>query len=76
MIPSPSNAPSSEAEHIELLTKKLQWAEWKIRALEECLRLELIKKYGPKSENLSDSKMQLLKLEPGVSASRCLRHPR
>ena len=68
MSPSPSNPPRSEAEQIELLTKKLQWAEWKIRALEERLRLELIKKYGPKSEKLSDAQMQLLELEPGVSA--------
>ena len=68
MIPSPSNPPRSEAEQIELLTKKLQWAEWKIRALEERLRLELIKKYGPKGEKLSDAQMQLLELEPGVSA--------
>ena len=72
MSPSPSNPPRSEAEQIELLTKKLQWAEWKIRALEERLRLELIKKYGPKSEKLSDAQMQLLELEPGGSASRCL----
>lgn len=68
MSPSPSNPPRSEAEQIELLTKKLQWAEWKIRALEERLRLELIKKYGPKGEKLSDAQMQLLELEPGVSA--------
>ena len=59
-----------------MLTKKVQWAEWKIRALEERLRLELIKKYGPKGEKLSDAQMQLLELEPGASASRCLRHPR
>ena len=68
MSPSPSNPPRSEAEQIELLTKQLQWAEWKIRALEERLRLEMIKKYGPKSEKLSDAQMQLLELEPGVSA--------
>ena len=67
MSPSPSNPPRSEAEQIEQLTKKLQWAEWKIRALEERLRLEMIKKYGPKSEKLSDAQMQLLELEPGVS---------
>ena len=67
MSPSPSNPPRSEAEQIEQLTKQLQWAEWKIRALEERLRLERIKKYGPKSEKLSDAQMQLLELEPGVS---------
>ncbi len=66
--PSSSTPPRSEAEQIEQLTKQLQWAEWKIRALEERLRLELIKKYGPKSEKLSDAQLQLLELEPGVSA--------
>jgi transposase len=67
--PSPSNPPCSEAEQIEQLKKQLQWAEWKIRALEERLRLELIRKYGPKSEKLSDKQLLLLELEPGVSAA-------
>jgi transposase len=66
--PSPSNPPHSEAEQIDQLKKQLQWAEWKIRALEERLRLELIQKYGPKSEKLNDAQLQLLELEPGVSA--------
>ena len=52
------------------MTKQLQWAEWKIRALEERLRLEMIRKYGPKSEKLSDRQLQLLELEPGVSAEK------
>jgi transposase len=67
--PSPSNPPCSDAEKIEQLERKLQWAEWKIRALEERLRLELIRKYGPKSEKLSDKQLLLLELEPGVSAA-------
>lgn len=66
--PSPSTSPLSEAQQIELLKKQLQWSEWKIRALEERLRLELIRKYGPKSEKLNDAQLQLLDLEPGVSA--------
>jgi transposase len=66
--PSPSNSPCSDAEKITQLERKLQWAEWKIRALEERLRLELIRKYGPKSEKLSDKQLLLLELEPGVSA--------
>jgi transposase len=72
--PSPSNPPRSDAElieqltkQLEQLTKQLQWAEWKVRALEERLRLELIRKYGPKSEKLSDKQLLLLELEPGVS---------
>ena len=40
---------------------------WKIQVLEERLRLERIKKYGPGSEKLSDAQLQLLELEPGVS---------
>lgn len=68
MSPLPSNTPLSEAQQIGLLMQKLQWAEWKIRALEERLRMELIRKYGRKSETLSDAQLLLLDLEPGVSA--------
>jgi transposase len=66
--PSPSPQPRSEAEQIVLLTKELAWSRLKIQALEERLRLEMIRKYGPKSEKLSDNQLQLLDLEPGVSA--------
>jgi transposase len=65
--PSPSSPPRSEAEQIVLLTRELEWSRLKIQALEERLRLELIRKYGPKSEKLSDNQLQLLDLEPGVS---------
>ena len=51
------------------LTQELQWSKWKIRALEERLRLELIRKYGPTSEKLNDAQLLLLDLEPGVSAA-------
>ena len=66
--PSPSSPPRSEAEQIVLLTKELEWSRLKIQALEERLRLEMIRKYGAKSEKLSDNQLQLLDLEPGVSA--------
>jgi transposase len=66
--PSPSSPPRSEAEQIVLLTKELAWSRLKIQALEERLRLEMIRKYGAKSEKLSDNQLQLLDLEPGVSA--------
>jgi transposase len=46
---------------------KLQYAELKIRLLEERLRLVRIAKYGPGSEKLSDAQLELLELEPGVS---------
>jgi transposase len=67
---SSSSSPtlSPEALKIEHLTRQLQWAELKIEALEERLRLELIRKYGPKSEKFSDNQLRLLELEPGVSA--------
>ena len=65
--PSPSPTLSPEALKIEQLTRQLQWAELKIQALEERLRQEMIRKYGPKSEKLSDNQLQLLEMEPGVS---------
>jgi transposase len=67
--PSLSNLPRSEAEQIVQLTQELEWSKWKIRALEERLRLELIRKYGPASEKLNDAQLLLLDLEPGVSAA-------
>jgi transposase len=69
-VSAPSSTPSlSEAEQIEQLKKQLQWAELKIRVLEEQLRLERIAKYGPGSEKLSDTQLELLELEPGVSGA-------
>src|SRR5687767_14002427 len=59
----------SEAEEIERLNKELQWAFLKIQVLEERLRLQLIDKYGPKSEKLNDAQLELLEAEPGVSAA-------
>src|SRR5690348_16776542 len=46
---------------------RLRFAEYKIRVLEERLRLIRIEKYGPGSEKLSDAQLELLELEPGVS---------
>jgi len=62
-----SPSPLSESEQIEQLKKQLQWAELKIKVLEERLRLQLIAKYGPASEKLTDAQLELLELEPGVS---------
>ena len=39
----------------------------KIQVLEERLRLQRIKKYGPGSEKLNDAQLELLEWEPGVS---------
>jgi len=49
------------------LQKKLAWAELRIQSLEEQLRLQRIKKYGPGSEKLNDAQLRLLDFEPGVS---------
>lgn len=62
-----SSKPLSEAEQIIQLQKKLAWAELRIRVLEERLRLQRIKKYGPGSEKLTAEQLELLELEPGVS---------
>ncbi len=62
-----SSKPLSEAEQIIQLQKKLAWAELKIQVLEERLRLQRIKKYGPASEKLSSGQLELLEVEPGVS---------
>jgi transposase len=64
---TPFTPTRTEAEHIVYLTRELERAELKIRALEERLRLEMIRKYGPKSEQFSDAQLLLLDLEPGVS---------
>jgi len=66
-VTAPTANPLSEAEQIAQLQSKLQWAEARIRVLEEILRLLRIKKYGPASEKLSDAQLMLLELEPGVS---------
>ena len=50
-----------------MLERELQWAQLKIQALQEELRLERIKKYGPQSETLSDLQLELLEVEPGVT---------
>ena len=48
---------------------RLKLAEYKIRVLEEKLRLARLEKYGPGSEKLSDAQLELLELEPGVSSA-------
>ena len=65
--PSNSAAFSSDSPEVAELKRELQWAHLKIQSLEERLRLELIKKYGPGSEKLSDAQLNLLELEPGVN---------
>jgi transposase len=61
------HATYSDAETIEQLRQRLQFAQLKIQLLEERLREILIKKYGASSEKLSSAQLELLELEPGVS---------
>jgi transposase len=71
-----SPTPLSESEQILQLEKKLAWAELKIQVLEEQLRLQRIKKYGPGSEKLNSAQLELLDLEPGVSSAEILAESR
>jgi len=64
---TPSTSDPSESVQVTELKRQLHWAQLKIQVLEEQLRLERIKKYGPGSEKLSDAQLDLLDLEPGVS---------
>jgi transposase len=52
---------------IARLRGQLVMAELKIQALEQELRLERIKKYGPKSDAVPSDQLELLDAEPGVS---------
>lgn len=79
--PSTTSTPTisssaSDSEIIEQLERqlgateqRLQYAELKIRVLEERLRQQRIAKYGPGSEKLSNAQLELLELEPGVSGA-------
>jgi len=61
--PSIPSAPA-DLELIAQLKSKLQYAELRIRVLEEPLRLMRIEKYGAGGEKLSQAQMQLFELEP------------
>jgi transposase len=62
-----TSTPISESERIVQLEKALAFANLTIQLLEERLRLQRIKKYGPGSEKLASAQLELLELEPGVS---------
>jgi transposase len=63
--PSIPSAPA-DLELIAQLKSKLQYAELRIRVLEERLRLMRIQKYGAGGEKLSREQMQLFEIEPVV----------
>src|SRR3984957_14083398 len=54
---------------LSIVQDRLKFAEYRVRVLEERLRLVRIEKYGPGSEKLSDDQLALLELEPGVSSA-------
>ena len=64
--PSIPSAPA-DLELIAQLKSKLQYAELRIRVLEERLRLLRIEKYGAAGEKLCHAQMQLFEPEPVVS---------
>jgi transposase len=71
---SPEISPPSirEKELLESngkLEARVERLEKENRILRELRRLDLIKKYGPGSESLSLEQIELLELEPGVSAA-------
>jgi len=63
----PSTPVGFEAALVARLRGQLAMAELKIQALEAELRLERIKKYGPKSDVVPSDQLELLEAEPGVS---------
>jgi hypothetical protein len=65
VAPIPS-APA-DLELIAQLKSRLQYAELRIRVLEERLRLMRIEKYGAGGEKLSHAQTELFELEPVVS---------
>jgi len=58
-----------DQQRLTLTQERLRFAEYKVRVLEERLRLIRIGKYGPGSERLSDAQLELLEAEPGVSVA-------
>ena len=91
MSEAPIPSAPADLEVIAQLKSKLQYAELRIRVLEEQLRLMRIEKYGAGGEKLSQAQMELFELEPVVSelirqaesecasvrrsTKRCCRHP-
>jgi len=54
---------------LSIVQDRLKFAEYKVRVLEERLRLVRIEKYGPGSEKLSDGQLELLELHEVVRKS-------
>lgn len=67
MSSAPIPSAPADLELIAQLKSKLQYAELRIRVLEERLRLMRIEKYGPGGEKLFHAQLVLFELEPVVS---------
>ncbi len=67
MSAPPIPSAPADLELIAQLKSKLQYAELRIRLLEERLRLMRIEKYGAGGERLSQAQMQLFEQAPVVS---------
>ncbi len=67
MSEAPIPSAPADLELIAQLRSRLQYAELRIRVLEEQLRLMRIEKYGAGGEKLSHAQMELFALEPVVS---------
>jgi transposase len=59
---------AEQNQQIARSQQALQTTEMRVQKLEEELRLERIRKYGLRSEKLSDFQLRLLDLEPAVSS--------
>jgi transposase len=66
-MPHPPEPASGDSPEVAELKRQLHWAYLQIQVLEERLRLQRIRKYGPGSEKLNDTQLELLEMEPGVS---------
>ncbi len=67
MSEAPIPSAPADLELIAQLKSRLQYAELRIRVLEERLRLMRIEKYGAAGEKLSHAQMELFDLEPVIS---------
>lgn len=59
--------PAALLDAVTYKLRQLEYAEQKVQLLEQRLRLQRLKKYGPGSEKLSNLQLELLEQEPGVS---------
>jgi hypothetical protein len=64
---APIPSAPADLELIAKLKSRLQYAELRIRVLEDRLRLMRIEKYGAGGEKLSHAQLELFEIEPVAS---------